>query len=54
MLHVQGPPTRVGTRGKRNPGQLVEEELMEELVEELVELELVVADFVGEQDEPRT
>ena len=68
VLHVHGPPTRVGARGRRNPGQLVELELVVEvLVEELVEellvlLELVVEelvvlvelDLVGEQDEQRT
>ena len=47
VLQVQGPPTRVGARGSRKPGQLVElavelvVELLEELVEELV-VELVV------------
>ena len=54
VLHVHGPPTRVGARGRRNPGQLVELELVvEELVEALLEV-LVVLDLVGEQDEQRT
>ena len=51
----------MGARGKRNPGQLVEEELMEELVEELVEeasleeeLAEELVDLVGEQDKQRT
>ena len=49
VLHVHGPPTRVGARGRRKPGQLVELELV---LEELVVL--VVLDLVGEQDEQRT
>ena len=49
VLHVHGPPTRVGARGRRNPGQLVELELVEALLEVLV-----VLDLVGEQDEQRT
>ena len=59
VLQVQGPPTRVGARGKRNPGQLVEEEVVEGalLEDELVLVELLLgllADLVGEQDEQRT
>ena len=50
VLHVQGPPTRVGARGRRKPGQLVEL-----VVEELLELVGgVVVELVGEQDEQRT
>ena len=45
VLHVQGPPTRVGARGRRKPGQLVE---LLELVGG------VVVELVGEQDEQRT
>ena len=53
VLHVQGPPTRVGARGRRKPGQLVE--LVELVVEELLELVGgVVVELVGEQDEQRT
>ena len=53
VLHVHGPPTRVGARGRRNPGQLVELELVVEELVVLVEV-LVVLDLVGEQDEQRT
>ena len=53
VLHVHGPPTRVGARGRRNPGQLVELELVLEELVVLVEV-LVVLDLVGEQDEQRT
>ena len=42
-LQVHGPPTKVGARGRRKPGQLLDEEV-----------ELVAIALVGEQAEQRT